>query len=206
MVCTVVAASIFALPYDEDSDCGILYSQWHGSDLGVAEHQPLDDRGAVAAIADRYRSAVLAFFNRRLTDRQEAEDLTQEVFTSLLRRAELETIDNVEGYIFQVAANLLRYRGRLAGRRPDLRGGDYEAAVARLSDDLSPERIALGREACALATQALQELPERARTIFVLNRFEDMTGREIAIRLGVSVSTVEKDMIKAVAFLRDRLG
>ena len=172
----------------------------------MAERQPLDDRDAIAALADRYRSAVLAYFLRRLADRQEAEDLTQEVFANLLRRAELDSIDNIEGYIFQVASNLLRYRGRLASRRPDLRGGDYEVAAARLADDLSPERIALGREACALLTQALQELPERARTIFVLNRFEEMTGREIAVHLGVSISTVEKDMIKAVAFLRERLA
>ena len=49
-------------------------------------------------------------------------------------------------------------------------------------------------------------LPERARNIFVLNRFEELSGREIAIRLGISQSLVEKEMIKAIAYLRGRLG
>ena len=54
--------------------------------------------------------------------------------------------------------------------------------------------------------EALQELPERARTIFVLNRFEELSAAEIARRLGVSVSTVEKDMMRAIAHLKARLA
>ena len=73
-------------------------------------------------------------------------------------------------------------------------------------EDFSPERILLGREAYARMVEALQELPERARTIFVLNRFEELSAGEIARRLGVSVSTVEKDMMRAIAHLKARLA
>ena len=168
------------------------------------EHSPRD-REMVAAIFDRYRSAILAYFKRRLGDPAEAEDLTQEVFLSLLRRADVEAIENIEGYIFQTASNLLLQRQRTISRRPRL-DGDYDVAVGTVPDDVSLERILLGREACTIFNGALQELPERARVIFVLNRFEAMSGREIADRLGVSISTVEKDMIRAIAFLRERLA
>ena len=77
--------------------------------------------------------------------------------------------------------------------------------MGRLVEDISPERVILGQEAWAVFVQALQELPERARTIFILNRFEELSGREIAQRLGYSISLVEKEMIKAISYLRERL-
>ena len=61
------------------------------------------------------------------------------------------------------------------------------------------------RQACAQIELYLRELPERVRSVFVLNRFEELTGVEIARRLGVSVSTVEKDMIRAIMHLKGKL-
>lgn len=168
-------------------------------------HQPARDDDALEVIAARYGPAISAYFSRRITDRAEVEDLTQEVFVSLVRRAELHSIDNIEGYIFRIAANLMRYRGRLAGRRPDVRA-DGSATSDRLVEEISPERVMLGAEAWALFEQGLHELPERARTIFILNRFEELSGREIALRLNVSISLVEKEMIKSIAYLRGRLA
>ena len=163
------------------------------------------DRDAVEAIAERYGLAISAYFSRRIADKSEVEDLTQEVFASLMRRAELESIQNLEGYVFRIAANLLRGRKRLAGRRPDVQP-DGSQTSDRLVDEISPQRVLLGTEAWEIFLQALQELPERARTIFVLNRFEELSGREIAVRLGISNSLVEKEMMRSVAYLRDRLA
>lgn len=159
----------------------------------------------IEAIAQRYGPAISAYFARKVRDKAEVEDLTQEVFASLLRRSETESIDNIEGYIFRVAVNLLRQRARAAGRRPVIYP-DGSESIHRMVEELSPERIALGSEAWEIFLQALQELPERARTIFILNRFEEMSGREIALRLGVSNSLVEKEMIKSIAYLRERLA
>jgi len=167
--------------------------------------QTARDDDAIKALAVRYGPAITAYFKRRVTDPSDVEDLTQEVFLSLARRAELHTIDNIEGYIFRIAGNLIRNRGRLAGRRPDIRP-DGSATSDLLIEEISPERIMLGAEAWQVFVASLHELPERARTIFILNRFEQMSCREIAVRLGVSMSLVEKEMIKTIAFLRGRLG
>lgn len=163
------------------------------------------DRRAIADLSVRYGQAVRRFFSRRLRDGADVEDLTQEVFARLLKRAELGEIANIEGYLFHTAANLLRERARKAARRP---GDDasVDPDLAESVEDFSPERILLGREAYARMVEALQELPERARTIFVLNRFEELSAAEIARRLGVSVSTVEKDMMRAIAHLKARLA
>jgi len=164
------------------------------------------DRRTIADLSVRYGQAVRRFFSRRLRDGADVEDLTQEVFARLLKRAELGEIANIEGYLFHTAANLLRERARKSARRP----GDATAAIdpefADFVEEVSPERILLGREAYARMVEALQELPERTRTIFVLNRFEELSAAEIARRLGVSVSTVEKDMMRAIAHLKARLA
>lgn len=163
------------------------------------------DARVVADLSARYADAIRRYFSRRLTGTGDIEDLTQEVFLRLLRRARLGDIDNIEGYIFQIAANLLRERSRHRIRRKLDAEQPFDTDHTDVRDELSPERILLGREAHRLMVQALQELPERVRTIFVLNRFEELTGVQIAARLGVAVSTVEKDMMRAIAYLRARL-
>ncbi len=67
--------------------------------------------------------------------------------------------------------------------------------------DIGPHRIVAGREALKAALVAMDAMPERTRTIFVLRRLENMRYLEIAERLGVSVSAVEKHMVRAVQHL-----
>lgn len=161
---------------------------------------------SMESIARQYRPAIAAYFRRRIASTSEVDDLTQDVMMALARRGKTTEIANLEGYIFQIAANLLKDRNRHHQRRPLLYGEQYEDAVALLADELSPERIVTSRESYSALVALLQEMPERMRTIFILNRFEDMTGREIAQRLNLSVSAVEKNMMRALAMVRDRLA
>lgn len=166
------------------------------------EQTQLDDQ-AVVAKALSYKPAVLAFLTRRTADKAEAEDLLQEIMASLTRRSGLSDIADIERYVFQAAANLLRDRARRAARRPVIESEGAADPQHRLVDEISPERELMGHEAFARLTTALQALPERARTIFILCRLEDMTGREVADALGVSLRLVEKDLAKALRVLRD---
>lgn len=168
----------------------------------------LDDRARLEQLADDYGAPVRAYFRRRATNPADVEDLAQEVFARLLRRADLGAIDNIQGYIFQTAANVLRRHYERDQRRGAMAPGAFaelDEDVVRGDEDFSPERILLGREAYGRLLSGLRALPERARTIFVLNRYEQLPAREIAKRMGISVSLVEKEMMRAVAFLRDRV-
>ncbi|PZR03099.1 MAG: RNA polymerase subunit sigma-24, partial [Archangium gephyra] len=159
----------------------------------------------IASIAVRYKQALRAFFVRRVGDHAEADDLTQDVFASLVRRADGEAIKNVEGYVFQIAANLLRDRHRRRGARPEIHSEGFADPSCRLIDELSPERAAIGRDTYARFVRLLEELPERPRTVFVLNRFEEKTGREIAAMLGISQRQVEKDISRVLRLLGEVL-
>jgi RNA polymerase sigma factor (sigma-70 family) len=163
-----------------------------------------EDSATIAALAERYGDAVKRFFSRRVRDRAAVEDLTQEVFARLLRRAGIDAIANIEGYLFSTAANLLKERARRAGAR--VAEAPLDETLVEQIEDFSPERILLGREALTRVVEALQELPERMRTVFILSRFEHLSGAEIARRLGISISSVEKDMMSAIAHLRARLA
>lgn len=167
-----------------------------------SHHDSMHD---TASIALRYEKAVHSFFLRRVGDRSEADDLTQEVFASLLRRIDGAVIENVEGYVFQVAANLLRDRVRRRNVRPDIQNEGFADPFGRLIDEISPERQAIGKDSYARFVKALETLPERPRMVFILNRFEEMTGREIAALLGLSQRQIEKDISRVLTLLREQL-
>jgi len=152
----------------------------------------------------RYRSPLLRFFERRTRPDIDREDLVQEVFTRLLKRDGLDSVEKVDAYLFQTAASVLN--DFLRRRKARLLSAAEPVDEERVSDTaVSPERVLLGKEAIEQLGRALADLPERAQTIFVLYHFEEVPQTEIAKRLGISLSTVEKDMGRANLFLLQRL-
>jgi RNA polymerase sigma-70 factor (ECF subfamily) len=150
-------------------------------------------------LSEAYRGPLTAYFERRVYSRDEAEDLTQEVFLRLARRPEGTDIDNPEAFLFRAAVNLLRDRSR---RQKTLQShlGETELRADRF-EALSPERVVGDRQALQAAMRRLAELDERSRDAFVLHRLEGWKHAEIARAFGVSVSSVEKYIIKALAHL-----
>jgi len=113
-------------------------------------------------------------------------------------------VEKVDAYLFQTAASVLN--DFLRRRKARLLSAPEPVDEERISDTaVSPERVLLGKEAIEQLGRALTDLPERAQTIFVLYHFEEVPQTEIAKRLGISLSTVEKDMGRANLFLLQRL-
>jgi RNA polymerase sigma factor (sigma-70 family) len=156
-------------------------------------------------VYERFRRPLLSFFRRRSSE--EAEDLTQEVFLRLAASTDIRRVERPDAYIFQTAANLLKDRHRrLSARAADTYLSiDILAATqqcpASLVDLLDPERIALGRADAAQVAARLSALPKRTRDIFILYRLEGMRQRDIAAALGLSLSCIEKHLVKAMASL-----
>jgi RNA polymerase sigma factor (sigma-70 family) len=151
----------------------------------------------------RFRPGLMAFFLRRLGNHAEAEDLTQEVFLRLTGM-EMHQMRSAEAYIFQMAANLLRDRSRREKVRFDYRA-EAMASDGLGIDVLDPLRVTAGRESLADLTTALKELPERTRVIFILYRLENVDKRDIAQAFEISLSSVERDLTRAMAHLTRRI-
>jgi RNA polymerase sigma-70 factor (ECF subfamily) len=158
----------------------------------------------VSALNARFRPALMAFFLRRIGNHAEAEDLTQDVLVRVTKQGSAIDASRPDAYVFQIAANLLRDRGRRHAVRSSYLQS-VEAAAAADVEERDPHRVLQARQSLASVIRAVRELPERTRTIFILFRLEGMKQREIADHLNLSVRTVELHVIRASVHLRERL-
>jgi RNA polymerase sigma factor (sigma-70 family) len=150
-----------------------------------------------------YRPALMAFFLRRLHNHAEAEDMTQDVFVRLAK-ADRSQIRSAEAYIFQIAANLLRDRARKARRRFEYRG-ELAAEDDLGVDPLDPSRIVSGQQSLEALAQAIADLPELTRQIFICHRLESIGRPAIARAFGLSEAAVDRRLAKAMAYLTQRV-
>lgn len=158
----------------------------------------------LATLHARYRAPLLAFFRRRSRSLAEAEDLTQEVFVRLARRPDI-TQATSDGFIFTIAANLLRDNARrsVSHARDSHVSIDGHQDFDALTDSIEPERILLSRDVLARVVNVLERLNPRTRDIFLLFRLEGVRQRDIAQLFGISVSAVEKHIAKALGQIAD---
>ncbi len=139
--------------------------------------------------AVQHGPALRRYFQKKV-GAAEAEDLVQEVFLNMqVRGGGRGPIDNVEGYLFTVAANVLAKRhggeGRIWGLLDPLEAGREPP------DELSPERALIGKQSVEQVLAAIDGLPPRTGEAFALHRFEEMTYEAIGRRMGISPRTVE---------------
>ncbi len=144
------------------------------------------------------RAALMRFLVARGAG-EHAEDLLQELWLKIVS-APTGPVARPLSYLFRAAENLIRDRHR-AARQATLRDQAWDESqsptLAGASDAPSGERVLIARQELARIERALAELGERARETFRLHRIEGAAQRDIAARLGVSLSTVESDLRKA---------
>lgn len=153
--------------------------------------------------AAKFHAPLLRFFTRHAA--ADAEDLVQEVFVRVAQHPEVTAAEHFEAYLFQTASNLLRDRHRRrqthhADSHVSIDDAGYEGEVP------SEECVYEGRETLQRFMDALADLPPTCRLVFFLQRYEGLSYAAIATRLGVSVSAVEKHMMKALLHFDTRLG
>lgn len=172
--------------------------------LSTAPSTPGDDSTFLADLDRRYRTPLIRYFGKRIRESYDVDDLVQEVFIRLVRQAAIESVRQIDSYVFQTAANVIRDRARRLAARHH-REHDELSEGNLPTDDLSPERVLLGAEQLGRALAALEELPDSTRRVFVLRRYEGMRYEEIAAHLGFSISGVRFHMAKAKAHLARRM-
>ena len=146
------------------------------------------------------------FLNRRTRGHEDAADMVQEAFLRLIRLVSLEAFPvSPEAYLQQIAGNLLRDRSRRrAARSEDMHEPlDEESLVDRSP---GPADLFSARELLEAYETALGKLAPKTRRIFLLHRREGLTYAKIAAEVGLSVSGVEKHMMKAIAHIDRALG
>lgn len=163
------------------------------------------DELALAQIYDRYRQILFGLLMRILNNREEAEDVLQEVLIQVWRRA--ADFDESRGRPFTWLVTLARSRAidrlrNLAARERVALAGTREASAA-ISDAASD---AFHSEQRGLVNLALSQLPEEQKRPLMLAYFDGMTQSEIAKRLGAPLGTIKTRMRTGLTKLREALS
>jgi RNA polymerase sigma-70 factor (ECF subfamily) len=164
------------------------------------------DHAAIEQLSRTFGRVLLRYFEKRGVRKMDLEDAVQEVFTRLTRREGFSELGGLQEYLFETASSVAADYHRHWGAQR--RAGEHDPYddARHAVEDFSPEQILSGKEDLQALYRALMELPERNRHIFILNRFEKMQKPEIARRLGLSLSAVEKNLVRAHDHLCSRLG
>lgn len=161
-----------------------------------------DDERAVDFLFREHYEYLCAAVYRVLPRADTVEDLVQEVFFELWRkRHKLQINTSFRAYLRKAAVNkTLNYI-----RDQRLKTIDVEKAPEPASRLTEVTEALEGRELQQKIDEAIDELPERCRMVFVLSRFEEKSYKEIAAELDISVKTVENQISKALKHLRKAL-
>lgn len=143
-----------------------------------------------------YRNRLEAFIFRIVGCRGVAADLAQDLFLRFWGRP-IERPDDAVAYLFRSARNLAI--DHLRAQRIRVSQGAGILPEPRVDDSRLPDAVLTARDELRLLDEALRTLPERTRQTFLLHRVHGRSYPEIARAFGVSVSTVEKDMMRALA-------
>lgn len=133
-----------------------------------------------------------------------AQEVVLDVFMTLWQqRDRLPALDNVEDYCFILTRNAaLNYLEREA-RRPTLSADKLPESP---HNDASPEDALIGEELFSHYVKALDRLPQRCREVFIRIREEKQSYAEVAEALGISTNTVDAQLQKAIARLKEMLA
>ena len=158
------------------------------------------DPSCLATLFERHHRAVYRYFLQILRDRALCEDLVQDVFLRMLRKAGTFRNDgSFKGWMFNIARNAavdqLRRRSQRADRPLD------DAHDDEPSDSRSAEQAAAGTQGVALVQQALAQLPAAVQEVIWLGRFEFDNYEELGQALDCSAGAARVRMHRAMALL-----
>ena len=151
-------------------------------------------------------SAIRRFLRARLANHPDHEDLVQDIYVKLARQENLDQklslgAAQTRSYLFTIAANLLRDRYRRNSIRLAV-----ERSLAEEEGNTnhmpSPEDIFISRQSLDAIRKVILRLPFNCRRAFLLSRLQNMSYREIAEEMNISISMVEKHIMRALAEIR----
>ena len=171
-------------------------------DVALLKAIAAKDEAALAQLYDRYRVILFGLLMRILNNREEAEDVLQEVFLQVWRKA--ADFDESRGRPFTWLVTLGRSRGIDRLRTLASRERVAEAGAREAADEISDAAAdALRSEQRGLVSDALAKLPDEQKRTIMLAYFDGLTQSEIATRLGAPLGTVKTRMRTGMLRLRE---
>lgn len=173
------------------------------SDNSILERLQNDDRHALELLFKTHYAPLCRFAKNILKDKDQAEDMVQEVFLKIWdKRHALKVSSSLKAYLFMAVKNHCLNTLKLNERKNWL---DEDMENDALLSNNEVESKLNAKHLNEKIQQAIELLPEKCKLTFQLSRHEEMSYKEIAELMNVSVKTVENQMGKALTFLRKNL-
>lgn len=178
--------------------------------MNVSKPEHISDHKLVEEISNGCEMSFAHFYNRHwdslfisafkvLKDEEACKDVVQEVFLSIWRNDNLINIENVEGYLHRS----VRYKVLMTLRKAKLSEKHLET-IQILSENTTEKQLDF-EELSETVEQSINSLPDRCQEVFRLSRMENLSNREIAERLNISVRTVETHIGHAIRKVKANL-
>jgi RNA polymerase sigma-70 factor (ECF subfamily) len=152
---------------------------------------------AFTEIVERYWESLFTKANNFLRDEDAAKDCVQDIFISLWQNHHKTEIENLNSYLHQA----VRFRALRMIR--DLKASaEFETRINELTHLIINDDWLIFKELKTIVEALVESLPEDQRVIFKLHREEQLTYRQIAEKMDISIKTVEKKMSKSLNHLR----
>lgn len=157
-----------------------------------------------------HRDALGRFLQARVGASGDVEDLLQELYIKVAALAPGTEVRDSRAFLYRLASNQMMDRWR-SGQRSRARDAAWRLAnhevgpVEDMSDAPSAEAVVAGRQTLDLLTTAVARLPDKTRIVFSLHKFEGLSYAEVATRLQISRSSVEKHMMDALRVLSAKM-
>lgn len=159
------------------------------------------DPASLRDIFELHYREVCSVIYRLVKDKALSEDLAQQVFVRFWeKRSQLQINSSIGAYLRRMAINEAVYHLRKQKEFESEESLHYQAD----SGDNAEQKL-MQQELESKIKSAIDLLPPKCRAVFLLSRYEELSYREIAEQLDISVKTVENQMGKALRFLRDQV-
>lgn len=175
--------------------------QEHYTDEALLALLKRDADKAIELLFRQYYSYVCKMVYQVVPQATVAEDLAQDIFFEMWRRKDQLNITSIRAYLRRAALN--RTLNYLRDRK--IKWEDDQTLPDLQSADTPTHQTVENAELEQFIEQAIDQLPEKCRLVFVLSRFDELSHQEIADQLGISVKTVENQIGKALKYLRNAL-
>jgi RNA polymerase sigma factor (sigma-70 family) len=158
----------------------------------------------IAEIVRREQGRLRSFVRKRVADEGDAEDILQDVFYELVEAYQLmKPVEQAGAWLFRVARN--RIIDFFRKKRPVQFEEDVSIEELLPSPDAGPEAAFARGVLWDEIEEALDELPQEQREVFIAHEIEGRSFKELSAETGVSVNTLLSRKRYAVLHLRDRL-
>jgi RNA polymerase sigma-70 factor (ECF subfamily) len=205
------AAARAERPAEPPSDAAsAAQKESRAEDLAQVERARKGDTQGFAALFEKYREKVYRVVYGYLHDKEDALDVTQEAFIKAFKN--LEGFEGKSGFytwLTQIAINLAIDARRKRARRKIVALEDYMDPREKLAGTTappSPERRLAEKEIRERYFEALEQISEKHRTVFLLHTVEGLAYKEIADTLDISIGTVMSRLHYARKHLQEILG